>query len=107
VDLRVGLIHVRAKTIDGEHWQPKTKVNRSVPVSNDLRTCLQRYAPRPRMATGFSQARLDAAGTPMASLPTCALQISSRDCRGAASTTATRSVVNWHKRAFRCTRSAN
>ncbi len=40
-----GLIRTRAKTINGRHWQPKTKRNRAVPVSNALRTYLARYTP--------------------------------------------------------------
>jgi len=36
VDLSARLIRVRAKTIEGEHWQPKTKRNRVVPISSDL-----------------------------------------------------------------------
>ena len=40
-----GLIHVRAKTIDGRSWQPKTAVNRSVPISRALRDHLDRYTP--------------------------------------------------------------
>jgi integrase len=31
---RPGLIHVRAKTVNGEPWQPKTRSNRAVPVSS-------------------------------------------------------------------------
>lgn len=42
---RPGLIHVRAKTTDAESWQPKTRSNRAVPVSSDLRYYLDRYAP--------------------------------------------------------------
>jgi integrase len=33
-----GVVRVRAKTIDGESWQPKTKVNRAIPISKVLRT---------------------------------------------------------------------
>ncbi len=40
-----GLIHVRAKTIHGRSWQPKTAVNRSVPISRALREQLDRYTP--------------------------------------------------------------
>jgi integrase len=43
---RHGIIHVRAKTVAGESWQPKTKLNRAIPVSSDLRAYLQRYVPR-------------------------------------------------------------
>jgi integrase len=37
---------VRAKTIGEESWQPKTKVNRAVPISATLRMYLDRYTPR-------------------------------------------------------------
>jgi hypothetical protein len=42
-----GMIRVQAKTINEKFWQPKTKVNRVVPISSALRTWLDRYAPRP------------------------------------------------------------
>src|SRR5688572_13072294 len=38
-----GLIRVRAKTIAGESWQPKTKRNRAVPVSSRLRHYLDKW----------------------------------------------------------------
>jgi integrase len=41
-----GMIRVRAKTVDGESWQPKTKVNRAVPISSTLRRYLDRYRRR-------------------------------------------------------------
>jgi site-specific recombinase XerD len=41
---RFDCIRVCAKTVDGVSWQPKTKVNRVVPVSATLRTYLERYA---------------------------------------------------------------
>jgi len=44
---RCGMIRVQAKTIGGRHWQPKTRVNRAVPVSTDLARYLVRYRPRP------------------------------------------------------------
>jgi integrase len=50
IDLKAGgfgMIRVRAKTINGEFWQAKTKVNRAVPISSSLRYYLDRYAPRP------------------------------------------------------------
>lgn len=37
-----GLIRVRAKTVRGEHWEPKTKANRVVPISAALRSHLDR-----------------------------------------------------------------
>lgn len=40
-----GLIRVRAKTINGQHWQPKTRKNRAVPISAALRGYLDRYTP--------------------------------------------------------------
>ncbi len=45
VDLETRLLRVRAKRIDGQHWQPKTKRNRVVPISRDLHTVLVDYAP--------------------------------------------------------------
>jgi integrase len=49
VDLSVapyGVIRVRAKTVGGEYWEPKTKRNRAVPISWALRAILDAYAPR-------------------------------------------------------------
>ncbi len=40
-----GTIRVRAKTIAGEYWQPKTRKNRAVPISRTLRDYLDRYTP--------------------------------------------------------------
>lgn len=52
IDLRkrhggFGMIRVRAKTIDGRTWQPKTRVNRAVPISQTLRRYLDKYTRRP------------------------------------------------------------
>jgi integrase len=41
-----GMIRVRAKTIGGESWMPKTRINRAVPISSDLRAYLDKYRPR-------------------------------------------------------------
>ena len=41
------MIRIQAKTVDGETWQPKTRVNRAVPISRALRRYLDHYAPRP------------------------------------------------------------
>ena len=38
-----GIIRIRAKNINGEYWQPKTGVNRAVPISKALRTYLKQY----------------------------------------------------------------
>ena len=46
VDLDKRLIYVRAKLINGEHWQPKTKRNRVVPISSALHEILTAYAPQ-------------------------------------------------------------
>jgi len=49
IDLRTGpygMIRVRAKTVNGEYWAPKTKQNRAVPISFTLRTYLDRYTPK-------------------------------------------------------------
>jgi integrase len=43
VDLEKRLIRVNAKTIDEETWQPKTKSNRIIPISNDLYSILVKY----------------------------------------------------------------
>ena len=40
-----GIIRVRAKAINEEFWQPKTKANRAVPISKSLRSHLDRYTP--------------------------------------------------------------
>jgi len=42
-----GMIRIRAKTVGEDHWQPKTKSNRAVPVSRALRDVLLSYHPRP------------------------------------------------------------
>lgn len=49
VDLRTGtfgMLRIRAKTIDGREWQPKTKSNRAVPISSTLRRYLDGYIRR-------------------------------------------------------------
>ena len=42
---KAGLIRIRAKTIDGQFWQPKTGRNRSVPISTALAAVLDKYKP--------------------------------------------------------------
>jgi integrase len=46
VDLKERLLRVRAKTINGDSWQPKTRRNRVVPISDALLTILQEFAPK-------------------------------------------------------------
>src|SRR5690606_10982346 len=41
-----GLIRVRAKKVRDEAWEPKTKVNRAVPISSRLRPYLDRQRVR-------------------------------------------------------------
>ncbi len=43
IDLDLRMIYIRAKKIDGEHWQPKTKRNRAVPISKTLYKILKTY----------------------------------------------------------------
>ena len=50
---RPGLIHVRAKTVNDESWQPKTRNNRVVPISTDLGPYLDGYTPRPSFGQWF------------------------------------------------------
>jgi len=45
VDLERKLIYVRAKTVDDQYWQPKTKRNRTVPISSTLHKILAEYRP--------------------------------------------------------------
>jgi integrase len=52
VDLQQRLIRVRAKTVKGEYWQPKTKRNRVVPISNQLFEILNNYH-RPKDSLWF------------------------------------------------------
>ena len=50
VDLNAGqngMIRVRAKTVQGEGWAPKTGINRAVPISKALRAYLDNYKVRP------------------------------------------------------------
>lgn len=47
-----GMLRIRAKTINGEHWQPKTGVNRVVPISSSLRKYLDCYEP-PQVEGGW------------------------------------------------------
>ena len=45
-DLDRKMIYVRAKEIEHEYWQPKTKKNRAVPVSRRLHSILESYDTR-------------------------------------------------------------
>lgn len=40
---KIGMLRIQAKTVNGEYWQPKTKVNRVVPISSTLRKYLDRF----------------------------------------------------------------
>jgi integrase len=45
MDLENRVLHVRAKEVDGEYWQPKTGKDRSVPISSELYEILCTYDP--------------------------------------------------------------
>lgn len=45
VNLTTRLIHVQAKTVEGQFWQPKTRRNRVVPMSSALLAILRSYKP--------------------------------------------------------------
>jgi len=45
VDIEGRVIRVRAKTVEGELWRPKTRKNRTVPISPKLLAELQAYLP--------------------------------------------------------------
>jgi integrase len=45
VDLKERLLRIRSKTMEGEFWQPKTKRNRVVPISDALFEILKVYTP--------------------------------------------------------------
>jgi integrase len=56
VDLNAGqngMIRVRAKTVNNESWDPKTGINRAIPISRALRVYLDRYKPRPSEGNWF------------------------------------------------------
>jgi len=48
VNLKQRMIHLRAKQVGGEFWHPKTKKNRSVPISGALLSILRGYVPPQR-----------------------------------------------------------
>jgi integrase len=41
-----GILRIRAKTINGEFWEPKTKRNRAIPISSALKKYLNEYEPK-------------------------------------------------------------
>ena len=54
VDLEHLVLRIRAKTIDGEYWQPKTAKDRTVPISKKLRQELTDYLPLQKGVWFFS-----------------------------------------------------
>lgn len=50
---RFGMIRVRAKTVNGTFWQPKTGVNRAIPISSDLKRYLDSYTPHPSKGSWY------------------------------------------------------
>jgi len=56
VDLNAGqngMIRVRAKSIKDESWDPKTPINRAVPISKALRVYLENYDVRPSVGNWY------------------------------------------------------
>ncbi len=49
VELDRRLIQIRAKTVNGRSWQPKTKRNRAIPISTPLKQFLVQYSSRPAL----------------------------------------------------------
>lgn len=45
IDFNKSMIFVRSKTVAGEYWEPKTKKNRSIPISKILLSYLKAYQP--------------------------------------------------------------
>ena len=43
IDLKRNMIYIRAKEINKNFWQPKTKKNRAVPISKSLQRILKQY----------------------------------------------------------------
>lgn len=48
-----GVIRIRAKSFNGKTWMPKTKINRTVPISSELRPYLDRYRESRESGTWF------------------------------------------------------
>ncbi len=57
VDLDQRIIRIRAKTVEGKSWQPKTRRNRAVPISETLMAILKAYEP-PGLSIWFFPAPL-------------------------------------------------
>lgn len=53
VDLQKRVIRVCAKEIDGKEWRPKTRKNRTVPISSQLLKELTTYVPMPKSVWFF------------------------------------------------------
>jgi len=53
LDLERRMIKIQAKTIEGQKWQPKTRRNRAVPISETLLGILRTYQPPHRGAWFF------------------------------------------------------
>jgi integrase len=48
-----GTIRIRNKEFDGKRWKPKTNINRTVPISSDLRRYLDKYLENVTPGTWF------------------------------------------------------
>jgi integrase len=58
-----GMIRVRAKTVDDKSWEPKTKVNRVVPISSNLKIYLEKYPIPGVEGNGIFQHQMENVGT--------------------------------------------
>ena len=91
-----GMIRIRAKTIHGESWQPKTRVNRAAPISSNLRRYLDAYHQRIVPCGWYFPSPQGRRWDPDNTSPkTFAPPTSRLIYRGAASTSATPSAANW------------
>jgi len=78
-----GLIRVRAKTVHGESWQPKTKSNRAVPISSPLRLIvLIDMSRKLSLSVGSSQVRRARDMTRTISAETCGTLTEKLACSG-------------------------
>lgn len=58
-----GMIRVSAKTVDDKSWEPKTKVNRVVPISSKLKIYLEKYPIPGVEGNGIFQHQMENVGT--------------------------------------------
>ena len=76
-----GLIRVRAKDLERESWQPKTRINRVVPISSDLRPYLDKQRQSSGDGPWFFRSPEGKRGTRTTSQPTCGPPTEPTSCR--------------------------